>query len=246
MLLNVTIFIWIGAVCPWDKFAYSGVIPLYRLIPLGIMVLLFRRPPIVLLLHNKIHQIEHMRQAAFTGFFGPIGVSAVFYLFLTVEWLEKNIRYEDHEREDADRLSQIVQVVVWFLVICSIFIHGLTIPAGKLGIYLPRTLSRSRSEAMEPETPPHPSALGSAIHPPGISPPKPIWKLGTRLFPGGARNGKTSVYARGNHDAEAGRSYGNSTVVSDEPFFASRVVNFPDGTTERQREDGGAVRERDS
>lgn len=33
-------------------------------------------------------------------------------------------------------------VVVWFLAICSIVVHGLSIPLGKLGFFLPRTLSR--------------------------------------------------------------------------------------------------------
>jgi NhaP-type Na+/H+ or K+/H+ antiporter len=31
-------------------------------------------------MHKWIHQIEEARQAIFVGFFGPIGVSAVFYL----------------------------------------------------------------------------------------------------------------------------------------------------------------------
>ena len=42
MLLNLSVFIWFGAVCPWPLFRTSTVIPIYRLIPLGIMILLFR------------------------------------------------------------------------------------------------------------------------------------------------------------------------------------------------------------
>ena len=57
MLLNVSIFIWFGAVCPWRLFAHSPVIPIYRLIPLGILVLLFRRLPIIFAMHKQIHQI---------------------------------------------------------------------------------------------------------------------------------------------------------------------------------------------
>ncbi len=34
-------------------------------------------------------------------------------------------------------------VVVWFLAICSIVVHGLSIPLGKFGFFLPRTLSRA-------------------------------------------------------------------------------------------------------
>ena len=79
MLLNVSIFIWFGAVCPWYEFAHNSVIPMHRLIFLGLLILLLRRPPIVFAMHKKIHQIEEKRQALYVGFFGPIGVSAVFY-----------------------------------------------------------------------------------------------------------------------------------------------------------------------
>jgi hypothetical protein len=120
MLLNVSFFMWIGAVCPWEKFGSNSVIPTYRLVLLGILVLLFRRPPIILAMHKRIHQIEGMRHALFVGYFGPIGVSALFYLYVTREWLKNNVRYEDHERDDAEKLEEILLVVVWFLVICSI------------------------------------------------------------------------------------------------------------------------------
>lgn len=88
MLLNISIFIWYGAVAPWGKFLTNDVIPLYRLVPLGILILMFRRLPWVYAIHKKIPQIEHARQAIFVGFFGPIGVSAVFYLYITREFLE--------------------------------------------------------------------------------------------------------------------------------------------------------------
>lgn len=144
MLLNVAIFIWFGAVCPWYMFAHNNVIPIYRLIPLGILVLLFRRLPIVLLLHKKIHQIEEFRQALFVGFFGPIGVSAIFYLEVTTEFL-RDVEVNGVQREDAAVLSEVVTVVVWFLVMCSVVVHGISIPLGKLGFYLPRTISAAIS-----------------------------------------------------------------------------------------------------
>ncbi|KAJ0125091.1 na(+) h(+) antiporter [Diaporthe amygdali] len=88
MLLNIGIFIWYGAVAPWHQFLANDVIPLYRLVPLGILILLFRRLPWVYAIHKKIPQIEHARQAIFVGFFGPVGVSAIFYLYITLEFLE--------------------------------------------------------------------------------------------------------------------------------------------------------------
>jgi NhaP-type Na+/H+ or K+/H+ antiporter len=119
MLLNVTVFIWFGAMCPWHAFVHNSVIPIYRLIFLGILVLLLRRPPIVLLMHKRIHQIERLQQAVFVGFFGPIGVSAIFYLYVTLEYL-RLIEDEDGERNDIKQLAEVMMVVIWFLVVCSI------------------------------------------------------------------------------------------------------------------------------
>ncbi|KAM0713871.1 hypothetical protein Q7P37_010833 [Cladosporium fusiforme] len=144
MLLNVGVFMWFGAVCPWHMFIDNSIIPIYRLIPLGILVLLLRRLPMILVFQKGIHQIEDFRRALFLGFFGPIGVSAVFYLYISKEFL-REIVFEGHEREDAARLSEMMDVVVWFLVLCSIVVHGLSIPVGKLGFYLPRTISTALS-----------------------------------------------------------------------------------------------------
>ncbi|TVY55547.1 putative Na(+)/H(+) antiporter C3A11.09 [Lachnellula cervina] len=142
MLLNLAIFMWFGAICPWSMFLHNSVIPIYRLIFLGILILLFRRLPVVFAFHKLIHQIEDTRQAIFVGFFGPIGVSAVFYLYISLEFLE-TITVDGVQREDAKQLSEIMIVVIWFLAICSIVVHGLSIPLGKLGFFLPRTLSRA-------------------------------------------------------------------------------------------------------
>ncbi|KAK4102626.1 hypothetical protein N658DRAFT_410162, partial [Parathielavia hyrcaniae] len=141
MLLNVSVFMWYGAVCPWELFAHSEVVPLGRLIPLGILVLLLRRLPWVFAVHKFIPQIEEVRQAVFVGFFGPVGVSAIFYLYVTVEFLH-TLDVDGEPRDDVKNLPEAVIVVVWFLAICSIVVHGLSIPLGKLGYYLPSTLSR--------------------------------------------------------------------------------------------------------
>jgi hypothetical protein len=176
MLLNVSIFIWFGAICPWYSFDHNNVIPIYRLIPLGILVLLLRRLPIIFALHTQIHQIEEKRQALFVGFFGPIGVSAIFYLYVSLEFLE-GVQVNGETREDAAFLMEVMSVVIWFLVICSVvspqppflftpkiqlimqIVHGLSIPMGKLGFFLPRTLStalsfnRSPTDLDEPQPP---------------------------------------------------------------------------------------------
>ncbi|KAK4156663.1 hypothetical protein C8A00DRAFT_40877 [Chaetomidium leptoderma] len=141
MLLNVSIFMWYGAVCPWELFLYNEVVPLGRLVALGILVLLLRRLPWVFAIHRFIPQIEEVRQAVFVGFFGPVGVSAIFYLYVTLEFLQ-TLNVDGKARDDVKALPEAVIVVVWFIAICSIVVHGLSIPLGKLGFYLPQTISR--------------------------------------------------------------------------------------------------------
>ena len=159
MLLNLSIFIWYGAVCPWASFRLNDVIPIYRLIFLGVLILLFRRVPVVLGMHKYIPEIEHFQQAAFVGFFGPIGVSAIFYLYVSLEFLN-TVTVDGTPtgavREDARHLQDVMRVVIWFLAICSIVVHGLSVPIGKLGYHLPRTMSSAFSTSMERDEPDQP------------------------------------------------------------------------------------------
>jgi NhaP-type Na+/H+ or K+/H+ antiporter len=152
MLLNLSIFIWYGAICPWASFRLNDVIPSYRLIFLGVLILLFRRVPVVLGMHKYIPEIEHFQQAAFVGFFGPIGVSAIFYLYVSVDFLN-SVTVDGAVREDARHLQDVMRVVIWFLAICSIVVHGLSVPIGKLGYHLPRTMSTALSTSMERDEP---------------------------------------------------------------------------------------------
>ena len=73
-------------------------------------------------MHTYIHQIEEKRQAIFVGFFGPIGVSAIFYLYISIDFLE-TITVDGVMREDAKQVADTLTLVVWFLTICSIVSH---------------------------------------------------------------------------------------------------------------------------
>ncbi len=144
MLLNLSIFMWFGAVCPWGTFLHNDVVPIYRLIVLGILILIFRRLPIVFALHtfqwSKIWQIEQKQQALFVGFFGPIGVSAVFYLYVSLEFL-RQITVDGVIRADAERLEDVLTVVIWFLAICSIVRRNPPFPLK----YVPLIMSKGRA-----------------------------------------------------------------------------------------------------
>lgn len=119
MLLNVTIFLWYGAVCPWQLFANNNVIPISRLIPLGILILLLRRLPVIVASHRWIRQLKDLRQTIFMGFFGPVGVSGIFYLYVTLEFLD-TLKDGEHQRADVANMAETLTVVVWFTAICSV------------------------------------------------------------------------------------------------------------------------------
>ncbi|ATY64134.1 Na(+) H(+) antiporter 2 [Cordyceps militaris] len=146
MLLNVTIFLWYGAVIPWDLIAHNDFTTLSRVIPLGLLILLLRRLPWIYGMHQWIHQIDSRQNAIFVGFFGPIGVSAIFYLYIATEFIDRHLSDDNGvPREDVKHLRDTVTVVVWFMVVVSVVVHGLSIPLGKLGYMAPRTLSRALS-----------------------------------------------------------------------------------------------------
>jgi sodium/hydrogen antiporter len=154
MLLNISVFAWFGAVCPWVAFRVNEVIPIYRLIFLGILMLLFRRIPVIMGLWKYIPQIDDYQQALFVGFFGPIGVSAIFYLYISLEFLKTIPAGPDGEmREDVRHLGEVMTVVIWFLAICSIVVHGLSVPMGKLGYHTPRVLSQALSTSQDNDEP---------------------------------------------------------------------------------------------
>ncbi|OIW27537.1 hypothetical protein CONLIGDRAFT_436831 [Coniochaeta ligniaria NRRL 30616] len=255
MLLNVSIFMWYGAVCPWSSFVHNSVIPIYRLIPLGIMVLLFRRLPWVYAIHKFIPQIEEVRQAIFVGFFGPVGVSAVFYLYITLEFV-RTLEVDGLVRPDVEHLAETTLVVVWFVAIVSIVVHGLSIPLGKLGFYLPRTLSRGLHSPTDGHELTPPFSLGNRvstfIHGRGRSrrnseetstpmtgqstSSRPVYRIGGTVIP--KRSGSPVLTTRQRtarngdvHDTDPDSSPGTPGPTSMSPALPGppgRTIRFPD------------------
>ncbi|KAH7024808.1 Cation/H+ exchanger [Microdochium trichocladiopsis] len=141
-LLSVTVFMWLGAVCPWDLFFNATVMGWPRLLILAILVLLFRRVPVILALHTFIPQIRSVRHALIMGFFGPIGISAIFYVYTIREFLRP---LAADGREDCRALADQTLVVVWFLVFSSVVVHGLAIPLGTLATSLPQVIRQTKT-----------------------------------------------------------------------------------------------------
>ncbi|CAO1622163.1 unnamed protein product [Sympodiomycopsis kandeliae] len=155
LLFNVATFIYIGALMPWYEFAHgaAGNINIWRLFVLAIAVLILRRFPVVLALWRWIPDIKTFREAIFSGHFAPMGVGAIFIATLGRDHLPEEV--PDPPETTNDVLALSIQPVVFFLVLCSITVHGLTVPFfafSKRATTLTRTWSRnpSFSEGGEP------------------------------------------------------------------------------------------------
>lgn len=131
MLLNVTIFLWYGAALPWRNLATNTVpqLSIGRLVVLAVLVLILRRLPWVFGMRRWIHQIQQARQAIFVGFFGPMGVSAVFYLHVSFDFIHEHLADNGGPRSDVEHLGETIRVVVWFLVVSSIVSRTIRVPS---------------------------------------------------------------------------------------------------------------------
>jgi len=126
--LVLPIFLGLGVVLPWSAWAdlgWGGV-----LLVLG--VLLLRRLPVVLLLRRPLGM--SWIDAVFLGWFGPIGVSAIFYLALESERLA---------------VDPVVLAAGSLVVAASTVVHGLTAAPGRVA-YRAVTGSRVSAKARRP------------------------------------------------------------------------------------------------
>lgn len=104
-------------------------------------VLLFRRLPIIIGLYKYIPAIPNWRQAVFMGWFGPMGVGALFYYTIAVQYFEF-----DGPNAYA---RQVIEPIIYFIILSSVVIHGITIPVFFLGSFASRTLSKFPSESSD-------------------------------------------------------------------------------------------------
>ncbi|OSS50094.1 hypothetical protein B5807_04805 [Epicoccum nigrum] len=128
VLLNFGGFMYIGAILPWSDFHAPDTtgITIGRLLALGLLVLLLRRIPAILCAYKLMpNTVTSWKEALFMGYFGPIGIGAVFYVEHARHLFPKLDVVETHEEED---LLRAMGPVVYFLVLFSIVVHGLSIP----------------------------------------------------------------------------------------------------------------------
>ncbi|KAI0314071.1 Sodium/hydrogen exchanger family-domain-containing protein [Amylostereum chailletii] len=142
LLFNVAAFVFVGAWTPFTDFhAPELSITVWRLVVIAILVLLFRRLPIMFALYKWIPDVKNWREALFSGHFGPMGVGAIFISTLAAEMLPKP---QNPPQGEAEILAASIQPIVAFMVVVSIVIHGLSIPFFSLGRRV-RTVTRTWS-----------------------------------------------------------------------------------------------------
>jgi NhaP-type Na+/H+ or K+/H+ antiporter len=99
-------FLFVGTLLPWSDWLARG----WRLPLLVAGVLLLRRMPAMLAVRGLVPQLRDRGDALFAGWFGPIGVAAVFYALLA-----------------ADRTKMpVVWTVTSLLFANSVVVHGMT------------------------------------------------------------------------------------------------------------------------
>lgn len=140
LLLNLAYFVYFGSIIPWQDYNAPdlGLVP-WRLVVIAILVIFFRRIPIMLILKSIIPDVKTWREALFAGHFGPIGVGAIFAAILARAELETDSTQPLSESQlpTAGTKDYYIVRLIWpittFMVISSILVHGSSIAVFTLG-----------------------------------------------------------------------------------------------------------------
>ncbi|KAL1890261.1 Na+/H+ antiporter [Ceratocystis pirilliformis] len=155
LLLNLSYFVYLGTVIPWQQFNDSAIgLSAWRLVVIAILVILFRRIPIMLMMKPFIPDIKTWREALFAGHFGPIGVGAIFVAMLARAEMEDGHTVPTSELPEPGTPNYELVILVWpivtFLVVSSIVVHGSSIAVFTLGKRI-NTLTLTMSYTAAPE-----------------------------------------------------------------------------------------------
>ncbi|KAM5347336.1 hypothetical protein ACJ41O_010341 [Fusarium nematophilum] len=134
VLLNLGGFMYIGAVLPWADFndPTGTGITWSRLFVLGLLVLIFRRLPAMFAFYKVMPAVcASWKDALFMGYFGPIGAGAVFF----VEHARRLFPEDGEGDEEETNLVRAMGPTVYWLVLLSVVVHGLSIPALNIFYY---------------------------------------------------------------------------------------------------------------
>lgn len=133
LMINSAFFVFFGAMVPWETFRALDPITPLRLIGLLAVVLLLRRIPIVFTLYKckLLPLVRTTTEALFVGHFGPMGVGALFLAIEARAQLETDTSLPlpqppKHLPTDRQRTVAMIWPIVSFVVLGSIFVHGLS------------------------------------------------------------------------------------------------------------------------
>ncbi|KAJ1889466.1 hypothetical protein LPJ81_006125, partial [Coemansia sp. IMI 209127] len=114
VLLSMSFFIYFGTIIPWSSYTSENVLDPWRIAVAIVLVMCLRRLPTVMLTYRLVPAIRTWQEALFAGWFGPIGVSAVFYSIETIKQLD------DNEHSNGGRVSEIVYPIICAIVFGSV------------------------------------------------------------------------------------------------------------------------------
>ncbi|KAK8189303.1 Sodium/hydrogen exchanger family-domain-containing protein [Phyllosticta capitalensis] len=156
LLINLTFFVYFGTIIPWEQFNAPEILGLtpWRLVVIALLVLFFRRIPVMMLMMPLIPDIKTWREALFAGHFGPIGVGAIFIAILARAELETEettpLAVLPEKGFPHLNIIELIWPITTFLVICSIVVHGSSIAVFTLGKHINTlTLTLSYTQANE-------------------------------------------------------------------------------------------------
>jgi sodium/hydrogen antiporter len=155
LLLNLAYFVFLGTIIPWEQYNNAAIgLDAWRLTAIAILVILFRRIPIMMVLKPVIPDVKTWREALFAGHFGPIGVGAIFVAILARSELSfgTTVPLSDEIPDDVEKsqLINLIWPIVTFLVIASIIVHGSSIAVFTLGKHI-NTLTLTMSYTAAPD-----------------------------------------------------------------------------------------------
>ncbi len=143
LLLNSSMFVYFGADIPWDNFTPRDVTPhlgIWQLVLFLVLLLLFRRIPIMLAVKCIVPDMRTYREALFCGHFGPMGLGALFLAIEARAQLETGtslpLPAPPHHRppySEKARAVELVWPVICFVVLGSTMVHGLSVAAISIG-----------------------------------------------------------------------------------------------------------------
>ncbi len=106
--LSLPVFLLLGTALPWDGWFSAGV----PLLGAALLILLVRRVPAILAASWAIPSLHGLPDALFVGWFGPIGIAALYYAL----------------HEASLGAGELVYQLVTLAIVLSVIVHGLSGP----------------------------------------------------------------------------------------------------------------------